>query len=135
MGRLIATFALLAIGSASHAKEASRAQEMVEMDGFRLGYQSHLEPLRINTMHSWTVTLETTAGEPIGDALILVSGGMPDHDHGLSTAPRITREMESGRYVLEGMKFHMGGRWEIVFQIETATEQGRVTVELTVPEG
>ena len=44
------------------------------MDGFRLGYESHLEPLRINTMHSWTLILETPAGEPIDDAVILVSG-------------------------------------------------------------
>jgi hypothetical protein len=126
---LLTVLALLAPGP------AIQAQEMVEMDGFRLGYESHLQPLRINTMHGWTLTLETPAGEPIGDAEILVSGGMPEHDHGLSTAPRVTRQMEGGRYVVEGMKFHMSGRWEIVFQIQTAAEEGRVTVELMVPEG
>lgn len=129
MRRWLAAIVVLVAGSSS-----GEALEMVEADGFRLGFESTLSPLRINTMHRWILTLQTLDGTPISGAEILVSGGMPAHDHGLSTAPRVTGELASGQYVLDGMKFHMSGRWEIVFEVTASEAQGMATVELIVPD-
>lgn len=134
MARSLAILALLLAALFVQAENAAR-QRSVEGTGFRLGYEPALTPLRINTMHSWVLTLETPEGEPIPDASILIRGGMPDHDHGLPTAPQVARELAGGRYVVGGMKFHMSGRWELVFEVASAAVQGTATVELTVPDG
>jgi hypothetical protein len=42
---------------------------------------------------------------------------MPDHDHGLPTLPVVTRETSPGRYLLEGVRFHMPGRWQLTLTI------------------
>ena len=108
------------------------SEVMSESGRLRLSYASDNEPMAINTMHSWVVHLQTAEGAPVEDAEITVVGGMPDHDHGLPTAPRVTENLGAGDYLLEGMKFHMNGRWEIVFTI-TQTTTGKAetaTLEL-----
>ena len=84
---------------------------------FRLRFESDLEPLSINKIHTWRVLIENRNGEPAGDATVLIDGGMPAHDHGLPTAPRMTRELDDGLFLIEGMRFHMGGYWEIAITI------------------
>ena len=39
--------------------------------------------------------------------------GMPDHDHGLPTQPQVTSRLENGDYLLEGVRFHMPGKWQL----------------------
>jgi hypothetical protein len=99
---------------------------------FVLAYASRLEPITINTMHAWELTLTTRAGEPVTGASFAVSGGMPTHDHGLPTAPRVTRELGEGRYLLEGVRFHMVGAWELTFEVTTRGATDRITVVLDV---
>jgi YtkA-like len=73
-------------------------------------------PARIplQEIHEWRVKLATRAGEPVTGALVYVNGGMPGHGHGLPTRPVVTREVEPGTYLIEGMKFSMGGWWEVL---------------------
>jgi len=84
----------------------------------------------INRMHSWILHVEDAAGVPVEGAEIEVEGGMPQHDHGLPTQPRITEELGNGDYRLDGMRFHMGGYWEIIVRI--TTDSGTSTVILAL---
>ncbi|MEO8314511.1 MAG: FixH family protein [Pseudomonadota bacterium] len=86
----------------------------------------------INQMHSWTVKLEDTTGIPVTGATISVGGGMPQHGHGLPTKPRVTREVESGTYLVEGMKFSMPGWWNINFDIQSPRGTDKVTFNTVV---
>jgi hypothetical protein len=72
----------------------------------------------INQMHSWKVKLATPDGAPVHGAQFAVDGGMPQHGHGLPTQPRVTRELEGGTYMLDGMKFSMTGWWEVKLGIQ-----------------
>jgi len=72
----------------------------------------------INQMHSWKVKLATPDGAPVHGATFAVDGGMPQHGHGLPTQPRVTRELEDGTYMLDGMKFSMTGWWEVKLGIQ-----------------
>ena len=87
----------------------------------------------INQLHSWQVKLETPAGQPVAKANIAVDGGMPQHGHGLTTRPRVTREPADGAYRLEGMKFSMTGWWEIKLAIKSAEGEDTVTFNTMVP--
>ncbi|MDJ0710891.1 MAG: FixH family protein [Woeseiaceae bacterium] len=87
-------------------------------------------PVQINRMHSWILHVETDAGVPVEGATIDVDGGMPAHDHGLPTQPRVTEELGDGDYRLDGVRFHMGGLWEIVVTIKTAEIDETVVLSL-----
>jgi hypothetical protein len=86
----------------------------------------------INQMHSWKVKLATAQGTPVQGARIGVAGGMPQHGHGFPTQPRVTREIEQGTYLLEGMKFSMPGWWELKLNIQGAGGADGVTFNTLV---
>ena len=98
--------------------------------GVQVTYSTPDGPIEINRIHSWILHIRNADGEPVTDADISVSGGMPRHDHGMPTRPRVTREIGDGNYRLDGMRFHMGGYWEIVVTITTADGQHIVTLPL-----
>ena len=85
---------------------------------FLVSYESDLQPIVINRMHRWILSVTDRDGEPVTGAILTVAGGMPAHDHGLPTSPRVTRELQPGRYLLEGLRFHMNGEWHIEIAIE-----------------
>lgn len=99
---------------------------------FRVSYTSELEPIVINRIHGWVLHVETASGEPVADARITVDGGMPEHDHGLPTAPEVTRNLGDGDYLIEGLRFHMNGYWELEFTITAGDETDAVVVPLTL---
>lgn len=75
------------------------------------------EPIKINQLHSWTLHVQTADGNPIDNAEIVVDGDMPQHGHGLPTQPQVTQNLGNGDYLVEGMKFQMGGWWVMEFHI------------------
>ena len=86
---------------------------------FQVSFQSEIDPIVINRMHRWHLELTDSQGNSISGAAISVAGGMPTHDHGLPTRPQVTPGSAPGRYRLEGLRFHMGGRWEVELTIES----------------
>lgn len=87
------------------------------------------KPVEINRMHRWVLTLRSNDGKPVEGAAILVDGGMPDHGHGLPTAPKVTKYLGDGRYLVEGVRFNMTGWWQLRFAIGEPTSD-RVTFNL-----
>lgn len=97
---------------------------------FRVSISSELDPIVINRIHNWVLHVEDEHGAPVSSAAITVKGGMPIHNHGLPTAPQVTRELATGKYVLEGMRFHMRGQWEIEITINANDKQDVVVISL-----
>ena len=97
---------------------------------FSVTYSAPADGIEINRMHSWVLHVTDAAGEPVTGAVIEVSGGMPEHDHGLPTAPRVTEELGEGSYRLDGVRFHMRGYWEMTFTITAGEAQDTVVIAL-----
>lgn len=76
--------------------------------------------IRQGELQSWLLTLKTAAGAPVEGAAITVSGGMPQHNHGLPTSPQATDYLGEGRYRIDGVKFTMSGWWQLRFAISAA---------------
>ncbi|HVX87470.1 MAG TPA: FixH family protein [Gemmatimonadales bacterium] len=76
------------------------------------------------------LTVKDSTGAAVTGASITVDGGMPQHGHGLPTHPRVTAEEPNGVYVVDGLKFNMGGWWELRFTITTT--EGAETVTFNV---
>ena len=92
------------------------------------------EPVPLNRVHRWTVRLTPTAATAgaAGDVAVSVDGGMPQHGHGLPTAPRVTGRLPDGRLIVDGMKFSMPGWWELRVRVAGATGTDSVTFNLTL---
>ncbi len=101
---------------------------------FSVSYESDLQPLPINKIHSWTLSVTTPDGRPVKDAEILIDGDMPEHGHGFPTRPEITEKLGNGRYLAEGIKFSMPGWWTVMFHIRTTDKEDSVTFNLLLKE-
>ena len=78
------------------------------------------------------LTLHDSAGNPVEAAAIDVDGGMQEHGHGLPTDPRVTRELGEGKYLVEGLRFNMGGWWQLTFDVSGPGGAERVTFNVRV---
>ena len=86
---------------------------------------SLLDPVRINTLHAWTMHLQTAEGQPVDEARIGIKVVWPHTGKPMQTRPHVTGR-GSGDYLIEGVKLQMTGMWRISFDIAAA--QGRDTL-------
>jgi hypothetical protein len=120
-------------GRQSSSSEKDVSTERVSDNGlFLVRYQSDLQPAAINQMHTWVLHIDNTDGQPVEQAVIRIGGGMPDHGHGLGTAPQVTEELGGGDYRVEGIKYSMPGWWTMTFEITAAGQTDSVTFNLVL---
>lgn len=110
--------------AAEYATERSSSQ-----GSFRVSYRTEA-PMPVGRLHAWTLHVARTDGTPVTDAAIAVDGDMPEHRHGLPTRPRVTRNLGNGDYLLEGVKFQMGGWWVMDFNVTAGGRTERVRFNL-----
>ncbi|TDP63887.1 FixH family protein [Roseateles toxinivorans] len=133
---LLAAVALvLTAGCASPPPDLDLSLQHPSANGrFIVALQPPPKPAAINQLHSWQIRLTTADGAPVQGARIAIDGGMPQHGHGLPTRPQVTQQLADGSYLLEGMKFSMGGWWEIKLNIEAAQGSDKVTFNTVVAQ-
>jgi hypothetical protein len=123
--------AISLISSSAHAANVNNADFRVSSDtGYSIAVYSQLSPIEINKIHSWIIEITDRNNRPLKSANIEMIGGMPDHDHGLPTEPQVTEEVEPGKYLLEGVRFHMQGKWQIIFTIKENGNKDQAILEL-----
>jgi hypothetical protein len=138
---LLTSFLLLA-GAASagnpfsgvkppEAASAYATERLSAQGGYRVSYRAD-GPVPIGRLHAWTLRVARADGTPVTDATVAVDGDMPQHLHGLPTRPRMTRNLGNGDYLVEGVKFQMGGWWVMDFDItaDGRTERVRFNLQL-----
>jgi len=86
--------------------------------GLKIEIYSELSPLSINQIHSWHVRVLDRNNEILELEELNVYGGMPEHDHGLPTQPEVTTRLDNGDYLLEGVRFHMQGHWQLQVELQ-----------------
>jgi hypothetical protein len=86
--------------------------------------------LVVRKLQTVRVAVADSTGYPVDGAAIVVDGGMPQHGHGLPTQPRVTQALGNGEYLVEGLRFNMGGWWEIKLLMDGALGPDTVTFNL-----
>jgi hypothetical protein len=130
-----ALFAVITSGCAMSSPPADLDVRLTKpsTDGRYLVTMRQLEQApAINRIHAWEVTVVTSAGQPVSDARIGVSGGMPQHHHGFPTNPQVTESLGDGRYLLDGVKFSMTGWWQFKLQVNSASGNDLVVFNTVV---
>ncbi|MEJ8834863.1 FixH family protein [Ramlibacter sp. AN1133] len=132
----LVSLALLAAGCSAGARirppqdAADYATERLSAQGaFRVAYRTE-GPVPVGRLHAWTLHVARANGTPVTDAVFAVDGDMPQHGHGLPTRPRVTRHLGNGDYLLEGVKFQMGGWWVMDFDVTADGRTERVRFHL-----
>jgi len=125
--KIVLLLQMLAGNVVAQEEEASVLES--EQGFYRLSYESQLNPIVINQMHSWILHVDNADGKAVSDAEISVGGGMPQHNHGLATAPSIMA-IGNGNYQLQGLRFHMMGHWELELSISSGGIEDKVLVVL-----
>jgi hypothetical protein len=97
---------------------------------FNVSYTVSIGAIPVNQIHQWTLHVESADGKPVEDATINVDGDMPQHGHGLPTQPRVTKNLGNGDYLVDGMKFQMGGWWLMDFTITAGGQADTVHFNL-----
>lgn len=131
---------LLAAGAASAGNPFTRqkppeapaeyaTERLSAQGGLRVSYRAD-GPVPVGRLHAWTLHVARADGTPVTDATIAVDGDMPQHLHGLPTRPRVTRNLGNGDYLLEGVKFQMGGWWVMDFDVTADGRTERVRFNL-----
>lgn len=101
---------------------------------YRVTYTSEHNPVPVRQLHTWQLHIENAqTGEPIDSAEIAIDGDMLEHGHGLPTQPEVTQNLGEGNYLVEGVKFQMGGWWVMDFTITAngETDTVRFNLQLT----
>jgi hypothetical protein len=128
---IVIALAIMISGMSFVPTDLNTATTRLTDDGlFQISYTPQLEPLGINQMHTWTIQVQSVDGQPVESAEITVDGGMPQHGHGLPTAPQVTQYLGGGDYLVEGMRFNMPGWWVVTFQISHDGQSDIVTFNL-----
>lgn len=136
--RFIATCAAIAAcaaltGCMTAPPDLDLSREKVSAAGrYRVAIVAPTPAPAVNQLHAWKVKLAGADGHPVKGAEFTVDGGMPQHGHGYPTRPRVTRELEDGTYLLEGMKFSMTGWWDLKLGIRGSEGADAVTFNIVV---
>ena len=128
---------------AATAEKSQRADANADPDGtmtrmsgskrFRVSMHSNIDPVPLSRIHSWTLHLETPEGVAIDGAQIGVYGDMPAHRHGLPTRPKVTENLGGGDYLIEGVKFTMPGRWQLLLIITADGKRDKAKFNVDLP--
>lgn len=100
---------------------------------YRVTLESEEKPIPLRRIHSWRVVVESAEGKPVPGATITLDGGMPAHQHGLPTVPRVTDALGGGAHRVEGMKFSMSGHWTLDVSILGPEGSDTATFDLELP--
>ncbi len=87
-------------------------------------YMATLQPdvaLKVRKLQTVRVRITDASGSPVDGATVAIDGGMPEHGHGLPTRPKVTANPGDGVYVIEGVRFNMGGWWEFKVAVGSDT--------------
>lgn len=88
--------------------------------------------LRTRKLQTVRVGVVDADGRGVEGATLAIDGGMPEHGHGLPTRPRMTRALGAGAYEVEGVRFNMGGWWELKVMIMSERGTDTVTFNLSL---
>ena len=83
---------------------------------YQIRIKGHLGPHWAHIFDGLSIMLEDN-----GDTLL--TGPVVDqHCHGLPTSPRVNKYLGNGDYLIDGMKFQMGGLWLMDLTITADTQ-------------
>lgn len=127
----LAGVAAAAAGQAPDCGEAlpSAGRERVETGHFVLVFAAQSSPIPVGKHFAVEVAVCPRDGAP--PEAIQVDADMPQHRHGMNYRSTV-KPLGNGRFLAEGLMFHMPGRWRFIFDFTVGQRHARLTREVQV---
>jgi hypothetical protein len=103
-----------------------------EADVLRFTLELRPNPPELGAFFEVITHVTGEGGEPVEDAVLTLDARMPGHGHGMNTRPA-HRPLGGGRYLSEGMRFHMPGRWKLMVEAATESVSDRAEIVFVQP--
>jgi hypothetical protein len=88
-----------------------------------------LEGAPIKVGQHFTLDVQVCPAEAV---LARVDAVMPEHRHGMNYRPSV-KPLGEGRWRVEGLLFHMPGRWELRLDVQAAGQTQRLLDTINLP--
>jgi hypothetical protein len=89
-------------------------------------------PAAIPMARHFALTVQLCEGSTASTAILRkVDATMPEHRHGMNYQPRISA-LGNGRFRVEGLMFHMSGRWQIEFEVQSGKDVLRLLHDIKI---
>lgn len=89
------------------------------------------DPLRIEVGEPFSLLVNVCTRRDKPAELVAVDAQMPEHRHGMNYRPTVV-SLGDGRFRVDGMIFHMPGRWELSLDVRDGEESERLSHEFIV---
>lgn len=101
----------------------------VETAHYRLSYRTQPPKIVIGRHFALEVMVCPKAAGTVDG--LQVDAFMPEHRHGMNYRPA-AKALSDGRYQVDGLMFHMPGRWDLHFDVTGGGRKERLTMENVV---
>lgn len=105
-------------------------QQLADSARYRIAWRVRPSPIIVAEPFALEMSVCAKPGAQEVEGL-LVDATMPEHRHGMNYRPSVI-DGPDGRFLAEGMLFHMPGKWRLIFDIRAGGVSERLTQDLTV---
>lgn len=126
----IAVAAALPAGTAAACPAGPDDGERITGEGVVIAWRAEPQPIPVGRHFRLRVLACSASGLTLHGPLN-VDAEMPAHRHGMNYRPSVTRS-EDGRFIAEGMLFHMPGDWRITFELGGGMARKRISADVMV---
>ena len=124
----LASMALLSAASAHATCPAPPADAAVMAEGpVQAIWQAEPSPITVGRPFALWVTLC-----PADAVLRRVDATRPEHRHGMNYRPSL-KSLGEGRWRVEGLLWHMSGRWELTLDLQVQSQDHRLRQSVSLP--
>ena len=131
--RIAATGCVLAAAGAAVAcgESLGGARTTVEGGKYTVAYTTSPAPIVVGQHFSLDLAVCAKGGVPAPQS-VRIDASMPEHRHGMNYRPSL-QPLGSGVWRVEGLLWHMAGRWELRLEVEAAGTTQILRQSVTLP--
>ena len=89
-----------------------------------VAFKTQPAKLKVGELFALDATVCANSGLVLETASLKVDATMPEHRHGMNYQASVVKK--DGAYQASGLMFHMPGRWQLVFDVDTQSGRERL---------
>ena len=105
-------------------------QQLTDSARYRVAWRVRPNPIAVAEPFALEMSVCAKPGAQPAEG-VQVDATMPEHRHGMNYRPSVIDGPE-GRFLAEGMLFHMPSKWRLIFDVRAGGTTERLTHDLTV---
>ena len=106
------------------------SQRLADSQRYRVAWRTRPDPIVVSEPFALEMSVCAKPGAPPVEG-VAVDATMPEHRHGMNYRPSVT-DGPDGRFLAEGMLFHMPGKWRLIFDLRAGSVSERLTQDLAI---